>query len=258
MSKKKLTAEIGGSSFVCPTFRLTRETENLLKVALARSVIVGTRNTMVPLFSDTPPSPHSVIVRFTVNKSCTRWCHIPTAFAPLALRGYLVLIAGVMSLCSQLGCTENNVTSGHRSGILPHEISYFIYIIYIHINGYVIFLSVIVIIIAKLASSLSLSGDLVVFSLALLIALRAYSNWIVCGWNRELLTFCHVCLSLLSLALLALLCSLAMNTSGASSSSIDDFIEIFLWPVSLSQLGLVVPLAINANLQHLEFTRDFN
>lgn len=117
-----------------------------------------------PLFSDTPPSPHSVIVRFTVNKSCTRWCHIPTAFAPLALRGYLVLIAGVMSLCSQLGCTENNVTSGHRSGILPHEISYFIYIIYIHINGYVIFLSVIVIIIAKLASSLSLSLGISPFS----------------------------------------------------------------------------------------------
>lgn len=127
-------------------------------------MIVGTRNTMVPLFSDTPPSTHSVIVRFTVNKSCTRWCHIPTAFAPLALRGYLVLIAGVMSLCSQLGCTENNVTSGHRSGILPHEISYFIYIIYIHINGYVIFLSVIVIIIAKLASSLSLSLGISPFS----------------------------------------------------------------------------------------------
>lgn len=152
----------------------------------------------------------------------------------------------------QLWCTENNVTSGHRTGIPPHDISY------LRFYGYVIFLSVIVIILQNLcALSLSLWGSRC-FSIALLIALRAYSNWIVCGWNRELLTFCHVCLSLLSLALLALQCSLAMNTSGVVSRRIDDFIEIFLSPVSLSQLGLVVPLAINANLQHLEFTRDFS
>lgn len=88
--------------------------------------------------------------------------------------------------------------------------------------------------------------------------LRVYSNWIVCGSNRELLTFCHVCLSLLRPALLSSQCSLPKSDAYTLYHRVSNASDVALWPVSLYPLILVVSLAINANLQHLKFTRDFS